>query len=92
MSWEGSRRGPRLCLKIALFTLSQCMSWGNLKRTETGMIDDKVKTQILATGGSPGLDPGELSALQEKIRGPPCCSALRDGAEVAGTWQMDVDS
>ena len=56
------------------------------------MIDDKVKTQILATEGSPGLDPGELSALQEKIRGPPCCSALRDGAEVAGTWQMDVDS
>lgn len=92
MSWEGSRQGPRLCLKIALFTLSQRRSWGNLKRTETGMVDDKVKTQILETGGSPGLDPGELSAFQEKICGPPHCSALRDGAAVAGTRKMDVDS
>ena len=56
------------------------------------MVDDKVKTQILETGGSPGLDPGELSAFQEKICGPPRCSALRDGAAVAGTRKMDVDS
>lgn len=40
----------------------------------------------------PGLDPGELSALQEKICSLPHRSALRDGVAVAGIQQMDVDS
>ena len=51
-NWKDSSRGSRLCLKIVLFTLSQRRAWGNLKRTETGMTDDKVKARVLETRGT----------------------------------------
>ena len=53
----------------------------------------KSRLKILTTGGSPGLDLGELSTSQELTCNPPPHSALSDGMSVAGTRQcMDVEA
>lgn len=58
--------------------------------TNTGMIDDKIKTQNPHDGRSPGLDLGELSASQELMfSSPPNPVMVRQWPEL-GSAQMWV--